>query len=105
MYCNTDSCLNMISKVKSNKDKIQIWQWPHPYKARDIQNKPLEVKGYAEYFLINDNNFVRRVDIIVVKQGDDNDVIINMDTLKKMGVVEENFLKINVSAPAEQLSI
>ena len=72
-------------------DKIKIGQGPHPYGAKDVQNRPLVIIGYAEYFLVNGNNFVRRVEVAMVKQGGYDDVIINLDTLKRMGVMDKEF--------------
>ena len=40
---------------------MKIRQGPHPYVARDVQGKSLEIIGYAEYFLLNENNYVRRI--------------------------------------------
>ena len=94
LYCDTGSCLNMISQAKARKDGIKIKQGPHPYTARDVQNKPLHIIGYAEYFLLNEYNYIRRIEVTVSWQGNAADVIINLETLKKMGVVEEDFLKI-----------
>ena len=84
----------MISQAKARKDGIKIKQGPHPYTARDVQNKPLDIIGYAEYYLLNENNYVRRVEVAVSWQGSAADVIINLETLKKMGVVDEDFPKI-----------
>ena len=58
-----------------------------------MQNKPLDIIGYAEYYLLNKNNYVRRVEVAVSRQGSAADVIINLETLKKMGVVYEDFPK------------
>merc|ERR1711954_521497 len=60
LYCDSGSCLNLVSKKKARKDGVKIIQGPHPYKARDVQGKPLEIIGYAEYYLLNDNNYVRK---------------------------------------------
>ena len=84
----------MVSKKKARKDGVKLKQGTHPYKARYVQGKPLEIIGYAEYYLLNDNNYVRRVECAVSKQGSAADVIINLETLKKMGVVDEDFPKI-----------
>ena len=73
---------------------MKINQGPHPYTAHDVQGKPLDLIGYAEYYLLNENNYVRRVECAVSRQGSAADVIINLETLKKMGVVDEDFLKI-----------
>ena len=59
-----------------------------------MHNKPLDIIGYAEYYLLNKNNYVRRVEVAVSQQGSAADVIINLETLKKMGVVDEDFPKI-----------
>ena len=53
LYSDTGSCLNMISLAKARKDGIKIKQGPHPYRAKDVQKKPLYILGYAEYFLLN----------------------------------------------------
>ena len=65
LYCDTGSCLNMISMAKAKRDGVRIKQGPHPYRAKDVQNKPLDIFGYAEYFLLNDNNYIRRVEVAV----------------------------------------
>ena len=91
MYCDSGSCLNLVSEKKARKDGVKIKQGPHPYEARDVQGKPLEIIGYAEYYLLNDNNYVRRVECAVSKQGSAADVIINLETLKKMGVIMRIF--------------
>ena len=51
LYCDSGSCLNLVSKKKARKDGVKIKQGPHPYKARDVQRKSLEIIGYAEYYL------------------------------------------------------
>ena len=76
---------------------MKIKQGPHPYTARDVQGKPLEIIGYAEYYILNNNNYVRRVECAVSKQGSAADVIINLETLKKMDVIDEDFPKIKNS--------
>ena len=81
----------MISEAKANRDGVKIRQGPHPYKAQDVQNKPLDVSGYTEYFLINEKIFVRRIEVAVVRQGGDDDVLINLDTLMQLGIVKYNF--------------
>ena len=65
LYCDSGSCLNMISQAKARKDGIKIKQGPHPYTARDVQNKPLGIVGYAEYYLLNENNYIWRVEVAV----------------------------------------
>ena len=82
LYCDSGSCLNLVSKRKAPRDGVKIKQGPHPYVARDVQGKSLEIIGYAEYFLINKNNYVRRVECAVSKHGSSADVIINLETLK-----------------------
>ena len=62
-----------------------------------MQGKSLEIIGYAEYFLLNENNYVRRVECAVSKHGSSADVIINLETLKKMGVLDENFPRVKNS--------
>ena len=94
LYCDSGSCLNLVSEKKARRDGVKIKQGPHPYEARDVQGKPLEIIGYAKYYLLNDNNYVRRVECAVSKQGSAADVIINLETLKNMGVVDEDFPKI-----------
>ena len=94
LICDSGSCLNLVSKKKARRDSIKIKQGPHPYEARYVQGKPLEIIGYAEYYLLNKNNYVRRVECTVSKQGSAGDVIINLETLKRMGVVDEDFPKI-----------
>ena len=59
-----------------------------------MQGKPLDIIGYAKYYLLNENNYVRRVECAVSRQGSAADVIMNLETLKKMGVVDEDFPKI-----------
>ena len=78
----------MVSQKKARRDGVKIKQEPHPYTARYVQGKPLDIIGYAEYYLLNENNYVRRVECAVSKQGSAADVIINLETLKKMGVVD-----------------
>ena len=56
LYCNSGSCLNLVSEKKARKDGVKIKQGPHPYEARDVQGKSLEIIGYAEYYLLNENN-------------------------------------------------
>ena len=73
---------------------MKIKQGPHPYTSPDVQGNPLDIIGYAEYYLLNKNNYVRRVECAVSWQGSAADVIINLETLKKMGVVNEDFPKI-----------
>ena len=85
----------MISLAKARRDGVKVKQGPHPYTARDLQNNPLDIIAYAEYFLLNENNYVRRVEVAVSRQGSPGDVIINLNTLKKMGRVDEDFPKIN----------
>ena len=46
----------MISLAKARIDGVKVKQGPHPYTTRDVQNKPLDIIGYAEYFLLNENN-------------------------------------------------
>ena len=94
LYCDSGSCLNLVSQKKARKDGVKIKQGPHPYTARDVQGKPLDVIGYAEYYLLNENNYVRRVECAVSRQESAADVIINLETLKKMGVVDKDFPKI-----------
>ena len=59
-----------------------------------MQNKPLDIIEYSEYYLLNENNYVRRVEVAVSWQGSAADVIINMETLKKMRFADEDFPKI-----------
>ena len=97
----------MSAKKKARKDRVKIKQGPHPYEARDVQGKSLEIIGYAEYYLLNKNNYVRRVECAVSKHGSSADVIINLETLKRMGVVDEDFPKVKNSKfkeGAEKLS-
>ena len=64
-------------------------------------------KENAEYYLLNENNYVRRVECAVSKHGSTADVIINLETLKRMGVVDEDFPKVKNSKfeeGAEKLS-
>ena len=42
----------MISPAKARRDRVKIKQGPHPYQARDVQNKPLDIFGYTEYYLL-----------------------------------------------------
>ena len=107
LYCDSGSCLNLVSKKKARKDGVKIKQGPHPYEARDVQGKSLEIIGYVEYYLLNKNNYVRRVECAVSKHGSSADVIINLKTLKRMGVVDEDFPKVKNSKfeeGAEKLS-
>ena len=107
LYCDSGSCLNLVSQKKARKDGVKIKQSPHPYTARDVQGKPLNIIRYAEYYLLNKNNYVRRVECAVSRQGSAADVIINLETLKKMGVVDEDFPKIKndkFEESAEKLS-
>merc|ERR1711954_238089 len=107
LYFDSGSCLNLVSVKKARRDGVKIKQGPHPYEARDVQGKPLEITGYAEYYLLNENNYVRRVECAVSKQGSAGDVIINLETLKRMGVVDEDFPKIKnekFEEEAEKLS-
>ena len=97
LYCDSGSCLNLVSEKKARKDGVKIKQGPHPYEARDVQGKSLEIIGYAEYYLLNENNYVRRVECAVSKRGSWADVIINLETLKRMGVVDEDFPKVKNS--------
>ena len=76
---------------------MAIKRGPHPYKAQDVQNRPLDIIGYAEYFLINENNFVRRIEVAVVRQGGDDDVLLNLETLILLGIVKYNFPTIDNS--------
>ena len=55
----------MNSLAKARRDGVKIKQGPHPYRVKDVQNKPLDILGYAEYFLLNENNYVRRVEVAV----------------------------------------
>ena len=82
----------MIILAKAREDRIKIKQGPHLYRAKDVQNKPLDILGYAEYFLLNKNNYVRKVEVAVSRPED---LIINLETLKKMGLVYKDFPKIN----------
>ena len=86
--------MNLVSQKKARKDGIKIKQGPHPYTARDVQGKPLNIIGYTEYYLLNENNYVRRVEVAVSQQGSAADVIINLETLTKMGGVDKDFPKI-----------
>merc|ERR1711954_90620 len=97
LYCDSGSGLNLVSEKKAQKDGVKIKQGPHPYKARDVQGKSLEIIGYAEYFLLNEHNYVRRIECAVSKYGSSADIIINLETLKLMGVVDENFPRIKNS--------
>ena len=97
LYCDSGSCLNLVSERKARRDGVKIKQGPHPYVARDVQGKSLEIIGYAEYFLINKNNYVRRVECAVSKHGSAADVIINLETLKLMGVLDPDFPKVKDS--------
>merc|ERR1711954_200671 len=94
LYCDTGSCLNMISQAKARRDGVKIKQGPHPYEVRDVQGKPLEIIGYAEYYLLYKNNYVRRIECAVSKQGSAGDVIINLETLKRMEAVDEDIPEI-----------
>ena len=86
-----------MSEKKARKDGVKIKQGPHPYEARDVQGKSLEIIGYAEYFLLNEHNYVRRIECAVSKYGSSADIIINLETLKLMGVVDENFPRVKNS--------
>ena len=37
LFCDSGSCLNLVSEKKARRDGIKIKQGPHPYKARDVQ--------------------------------------------------------------------
>ena len=65
LYCDSGSCLNLVSQKKARKDGVKIKQGPHPYTACDVQGKPLDIIGYAEYYLLNKNSYVRRVECAV----------------------------------------
>ena len=45
LYCDSGSCLNLVSEKKARKDGVKIKQGPHPYEARDVQRKSLEIVG------------------------------------------------------------
>ena len=74
LYCDSGSCLNLVSEKKARKDGVKIKQGPHPYEARDVQGKSLEIIGYAEYFLLNEHNYVRRIACAVSKYGSSADI-------------------------------
>merc|ERR1712081_71367 len=97
LYCDSGSCLNLVSEKKARIDGVKIKQGPHPYQARDVQGKSLDIIGYAEYFLLNEHNYVRRIECAVSKYGSASDIIINLETLKLMGVVDENFPRVKNS--------
>merc|ERR1711954_222807 len=86
LYCDSGSCLNLVSEKKVKIDGVKIKQGPHPYQARDVQGKSLDIIGYAEYFLMNEHNYVRRIECAVSKYGSASDIIINLETLKLMGI-------------------
>ena len=45
LYCDSGSCLNLVSQKKARRDRVKIKQGPHPYTARDVQGKPLDIIG------------------------------------------------------------
>ena len=63
LYCDTGSCLNKISLANARKDGVKIKQGPHQYRAKDVQNKPLDISGYTEYFPLNESIYVRIVEV------------------------------------------
>ena len=74
---------------------MKIKQRPQPFKTRDVQNTPLDIIGYTEYYLINKNNYVRKIEVAVVRQGGGCDVLLNLETLMKLGIVKYDFLTID----------
>ena len=40
LFCDSGSCLNLVSEKKARRDGIKIKQGPHPYEARDVQGNP-----------------------------------------------------------------
>ena len=81
----------MKSETKANIDGVKIKNWPHLYKAQDVQNRPLDIIGYSNY----ENSYIRMIEIAVVKQWGDNDIVLNLETLIKLGIVEYNFPQID----------
>ena len=85
---------------------MKIKQRPHPFKAQDVQNTQLDIIGYTQYYLINENNYVRKIEVAVVRQGRGCDVLLNLETLMKLGIVKYDFLTIdNATFEKTQLSL
>ena len=40
LYCESGSCLNVVTEKKARRDGIKIKQGPHPYKARVFKENP-----------------------------------------------------------------
>ena len=87
-----------MSEKKARRDSIKItYTVPKHYQVKDVQNRPVPLVGTCTYFPVNTNGHRRRVDLAVTSSGLDNDLLLNLGTLKSLGLIDYNFPKMDDS--------
>ena len=101
LFCDTGASIDITSAATARKRGVHIDFKDIPQKIVDVQGKSISLLGTATFFLHHEG-YVRRLVVTVAENlGRDDEIVISLGTLRKLGKIEEIFPKINPAKFAE----